>query len=143
MRIWMLFVILMFSFKVMAIEDVTIKTFKEWKSEKVQSALQQVVEQKSKFSALQRQGTTSKDVLSRLSQAEFNLEIARDLTVSDYFDIYMKSQDNYEKSVTDLSARLSPNEVAEMLLHFNKANKAPASLDNHDLKIAEEPRSLN
>lgn len=143
MRLMIILLSLMFSMGALATEITEVKTFKEWKSEKVQDAIQKVVEHKTKFSALQRQGNTSKDMLSRLSQAEFNLEISRDLTVSDYFDIYLKSQENFEKTVALLATKLSPNEVAEMLIHFSNSTKVTPSLENHEVKIAEELKSSN
>lgn len=63
---------------------------------------------------------------SRIEQAQMNLEIAQDLAVKDYMDIYLskfKSRD----VIVDVARRMSPEEMAEVLLSYQKLSDVAAA----------------
>lgn len=55
----------------------------------------------------------------RLKQSQLNLEIAQELTVNDYFLIYL-SQFKGKDSLIEAAKRLSPDEVAELLMSYQR-----------------------
>ena len=55
----------------------------------------------------------------RLRQLEFNLEIAKGLTIHDYFALYLKGKSKDE--VTLAVAKLKPSEVSELLMAYKES----------------------
>ncbi len=58
------------------------------------------------------------DEAEKLMQLEFNLEIARGLTIHDYFALYLKnmSREDMAKAIE----KLSPDELSELLIAYKK-----------------------
>lgn len=56
---------------------------------------------------------------SRIEQAQMNLEIAQDLTVNDYLQIYL-SRFRSRDSLLDVARRMGPDEVADLLVAYQK-----------------------
>ncbi len=57
---------------------------------------------------------------SRVEQARLNLEIAQDLTINDYLQIYLSQFKNPEV-LRDVARRMNPDEVADLLMAYQKA----------------------
>lgn len=53
----------------------------------------------------------------RLQQARLNLEIAQELTVSDYFVLYL-SQFKDREAFVEAAKKLTPEDMADLLMHF-------------------------
>lgn len=71
----------------------------------------------------------------RLRQLEFNLEIAKGLTIHDYFALYLKNKSKAQ--VASVIEKLSPDELSELLVAYRKslygapeAPPAPAPAQN-------------
>ncbi|MBY0553005.1 hypothetical protein K2P97_00655 [bacterium] len=109
-----------------------VQSFREWKSAKVQDAQLRVkfLKQKIKPEASTAMGTqdpnlamksvTSEAGLSRelndqLEREILNLSLTQDLTMSDYFVGYLTKQASLDLAIRDLSTRLTPEEVAELM----------------------------
>jgi hypothetical protein len=56
---------------------------------------------------------------SRVEQARMNLEIAQDLTINDYLQIYL-SHFKTPDVLRDVARRMNPDEVAELLIAYQK-----------------------
>ncbi len=56
---------------------------------------------------------------NRVDQARMNLEIAQDLTINDYLQIYL-SQFKSAEVLRDVARRMNPDEVAELLFAYQK-----------------------
>lgn len=52
--------------------------------------------------------------------AQARLQAARELTVQDYFEIYLNSQPNREKAFEEVAKKLSSEEMADLLLAYSK-----------------------
>lgn len=58
---------------------------------------------------------------NRVEQARMNLEIAQDLTINDYLQIYL-SQFKTADVLRDVARRMNPEEVAELLIAYQKTS---------------------
>ncbi len=56
---------------------------------------------------------------SRIEQAQMNLEIAQDLTVNDYLQIYL-SRFRSREALLDVARRMAPEDVVDLLLSYQK-----------------------
>lgn len=56
---------------------------------------------------------------NRVEQARMNLEIAQDLTINDYLQIYL-SQFKSPEVLRDVARRMNPDEVTELLIAYQK-----------------------
>lgn len=54
-------------------------------------------------------------------QAKNNVEIARKLTVQDYFVLYLDRQEDRQKAFKEVSTKLSSKEMAELLLAYSNS----------------------
>lgn len=61
---------------------------------------------------------------SRLQQAQLNLEVATELTINDYFVLYL-SQFDSETAMREAAKKLSPDEVAELMIAFRRQLQLP------------------
>jgi hypothetical protein len=55
-----------------------------------------------------------------LSQAQFNLDTVKDLSVNDYFSLYLLNQEDKKTAFTVVAAKLTPDEMAELMLAYDK-----------------------
>ncbi|MBX2996277.1 MAG: hypothetical protein KF681_15735 [Bdellovibrionaceae bacterium] len=98
----------------------TLKSFREWKSEKIQASLAQVDQTTRRVQdlRLKAQSPAQKNALEnveqQLSQEEWNLEIAQDLTVTDYLVLYLASQ-NVSGKFNEAAGKLTSDETAQVL----------------------------
>ena len=93
-----------------------IKGFQEWKNEKLQAVFLQANLVRSQINrATMESNIKLKESLERqLQQLRWNGEVARDLTVADYFSLYLSQQtqsDRFQQAATKLSLQ----EIAELM----------------------------
>ena len=112
----------------------TYKSFREWKAAMIASSVeklnqsQQALNQKRRLSALATDPNSiykSKPEAGLSSQLEelqqqaekdqYQLSIAKDLTISDYFVGYLTLQKDLSATITEVSSRLSAEEIAELM----------------------------
>jgi hypothetical protein len=98
-----------------------LKSFKDWKDGKIQAAAAQVEQTKGQLSLLRLRAHGSTNLMSavqnleqQLSQEEWNLEVARDLSVTDYLVLYLAQQGSPAK-LAEAAKQLSPEETAQVL----------------------------
>ncbi len=56
-----------------------------------------------------------------LSQAQFNLEVVKDLSVKDYFILYLSKQENRQEAYRIAATKLEPSELAELMSAYEQS----------------------
>lgn len=95
----------------------TLLTYQQWKADKISTALEGVQRSTREQSAQlnMRNSKEKSNLQGQASQAQFQLEIARDLTFNDYTVLYLAKHPQRSRAVEILSMKMSPKEVAELL----------------------------
>lgn len=102
------------------------KSYREWKSEKVQEAQTRIDGLKVKLSdkkdpnMAKSTGTEATDVETakietQIRREEVSLETAKELTVSDYFAGYLTKLSDKKSAFKEVAGRLTAEEVAELM----------------------------
>ena len=107
--------------------DFNVRSYKEWKAVKIQEVQVRLDAYRGRL-ALRRNdpqvmraiSMTGRDLESQRLEfqirSEINaLEIAKDLTVSDYFAGYLAKMNNRQQAFKSVASRLTPEEVAELM----------------------------
>lgn len=110
---------------------VSVKGFKEWKNEKVQSAIKKVTITKAQieYKKLNKQifrkteAGLGKDIdieklESQLKSDLFALDAAQQLGVQDYFAIYLTKLENKNEAFKEAAQKMNSDEVAELINAF-------------------------
>lgn len=126
-----------------------IKSYREWKTDKVQEVETRVLGLKSRLS--QRKGdpnlaraagaTEGKDLESQrleiqIRNEQMSLEMAKELTVSDYFAGYLTRVSDKSSAFKEVAGKLSAEEVAELMTAYadsvfgTQSGSLPASAQN-------------
>lgn len=108
-----------------------IKSYKEWKNEKVQDAIKRITITKAQieYKKLNKQvfqkteATLGKDINierleSQLKNDLFSLEVAQQLSVQDYFAIYLTKLDNRNEAFKEAAQKMNSEEIAELINAF-------------------------
>lgn len=134
-------------------QEVRIKSYREWKSEKVQEALTRVISTKTQLQIAKNKdpnlahrkgteavsGTALEKLEEQLADEQNSLEIARDLSVSDYFAGYLNRVPNKKAAFTEVALKLTPEEVAELMAAYAnsvfgaRTSELPPSASAHSL----------
>jgi len=131
-----------------------VKSYREWKTEKVSQASVRVNTVKARLDpnlALNRtkgqvEGTLTKDLatdkLERMLRAEqYDLDLAKDLSVTDYFVGYLTKVQDKKAAFQEVAGKLSPEEVAELMTAYANSvfgahqSDLPASASNVSKEI--------
>lgn len=129
MNRWITAVVFMVSFSFLGQASAmtsTVKSFETWKSEKIAQAQEQVKATKQQLILQgQRQADKNRDqtlrsLYSQLNQDEWNLEVTKDLAVTDYIALYL-SQQTSETRHLEAAGRLTIQEVAEVIEAYSRA----------------------
>lgn len=138
--------------------SVGVKSYREWKTEKVSQASVRVSSLKAQLDnnkkapgidpnlAMNRtkahlEGTPGKDIandrLERMLRAEqYDLDLAKDLSVTDYFVGYLTKVQDKKAAFQEVAGKLSPEEVAELMTAYANSvfgahqSDLPASASN-------------
>ncbi len=109
------------------------KSFREWKSEKVQVALGKVTATKTKIQIAKNKdpnlgrsksnleavsGANSESLEEQLEQDQATLEMAKDLSVTDYFVGYLTKLQNKKAAFNEVAGKLTAEEVAELMAAY-------------------------
>lgn len=106
---------------------VELLSFKDWKQQKIQAAKTQVFSNVSMNTEAQG---LSIGKINKINQLRWNLEVAEDLSVSDYLLLYLSQQKNLNR-YKEAATKLSIDEVASLLeayAHAVEGNK-PSGTD--------------
>jgi len=93
-----------------------IKGFQEWKAEKIQASAQQMTLLKFQIQKSQAEGNKKNvEVFEKqLDQIKWNLEVVQDLSVTDYFVLYL-SQHPHPERFSIAATKMSTKEVAQLM----------------------------
>lgn len=93
-----------------------IKGYQEWKGEKIQLALNQGISIRAQIQKAQSEGNKKlADSLERQqNQINWNVDVARDLSVTDYFVLYLSQQPQADR-FQQAAQKMSTKEVAELI----------------------------
>jgi hypothetical protein len=93
-----------------------VKGYQEWKQEKVQVAMTQGIAVRAQLiKAAAENNRKQVEILERqLAQLNWNVEVARDLSVTDYFVLYLSQQPNADR-FQQAAQKMSTKEVAELI----------------------------
>jgi hypothetical protein len=99
----------------------SIKGYQEWKREKIQLAQGQVSSLHAQIFKAQAEGNKKlvENLERQSAQLHWNMEVAQDLSVTDYFVLYLSQQsqpDRFQQS----AAKMSTREVAELIEAYAK-----------------------
>ena len=64
------------------------------------------------------EGGLSTELQNQLEREMLSLSMSHDLTISDYFVGYLTKQTSLEVAIRDVSARMTPDEVADLMVAF-------------------------
>jgi len=129
------------------------KSYREWKTQRVQDAQTKVLTVRTQIDArkatrgtdpnmaLPRRafeaGEPGADRLERqLRQEQYDLDVAKDLSVTDYFVGYLIKVQDKKSAIQDVASKLSPDEVAELMMAYANSvfgahtSDLPASASN-------------
>lgn len=113
-----------------------IKSYNEWKKSKITEienkikALREKISNQSvrkigsskdpnmALSKTEFEGGLSSELQSQLEREMLSLSMSHDLTISDYFVGYLTKQTSLEVAIRDVSARMTPDEVADLMVAF-------------------------
>lgn len=116
-----------------AVETHKTKSFREWKSEKVQDALGKVTVTKTKIqiaktkdpnltrrkAALEASsGANAETLEEQLEQDQATLDMAKDLSVTDYFVGYLTKLQDKKAAFNEVAGKLTAEEVAELMAAY-------------------------
>jgi hypothetical protein len=109
----------------------TVKSYREWKNEKVQLAIKKVTITKAQieYRKLNKQFLQkSKPVPAKDPETDrldallkndlYSLEVAQELSVTDYFAIYLTKQENKTDAYKEAAAKMTPDEVGQLIKAF-------------------------
>ena len=112
----------------------SLKSFLEWKNDKIHAASSQVENSKADLRAVKTRAAGAKGYASAVRSAEqqvtqerWNLEVAQDLTVTDYIVLYLAHQGSPGK-FNEAASKLTPEQTAQVLEAYIRSMGAfPAS----------------
>lgn len=106
-----------------------VKGFREWKNEKIQTVQNQTLNLRNQIlkSNLEGNKKNSEALERQLSQVQFNLEVVRDLSVTDYFVLYLSKQSQADR-FQQAAQKMTTHEVAELMEAYadTLSNSAPS-----------------
>jgi hypothetical protein len=108
----------------------SIKGFYEWKNEKIQAAGNQISLTRVQIQKAQADlnKKTVEGLEKQLDQLKWNMEVAQDLSVTDYFVLYLSQQTQSDR-FTQAAARLTTKEVAELMQAYaNTLGSSPSEV---------------
>lgn len=102
-----------------------LKSFRDWKADKVQAAQNQVEKTTKYMIALKVRGTLNEkqreSLEQQIAQEQWNVEVAQDLSVMDYLVLYLAQQGGPGK-FNEAATKLTADETAQVLEAYVRSN---------------------
>lgn len=128
--------------KDLALDEARIQSYRSWKAERIQSVLGRIGTQRAVLVKAQTEG--KKDIALQaerlLKQEEWNLEVAQDLSVSDYIVLYLSGQSASNKFY-QAAQQMTVAETSELIEAFARET-GPAGDQPSGAKISVDAQSL-
>lgn len=115
--------------------------FKDWKTARVEEARQQLDKLQADLQTTPAAKAPAAKFArgdQKLQQAQFNVEIAQELTIGDYFNLYV-SQLKDRSSFLDAAKKLSADETADLLVAYQKLLSAGPQGSDVSLPLLASP----
>ncbi len=126
-----------------ASEKASLKSYRQWKNDKIQEAMAKVTfskslievrkiaqTSKSKMEAVTMKDLNTTQIESQIKADLMALEMAKDLTVSDYFAGYLSKLPHRSDAVKEIAQKMTSEEVAELMMAYSNSlfGSSPAGL---------------
>jgi hypothetical protein len=111
------------------ITELGVMGFQSWRASRIEEARFNLDRMSSKVLADKIDGSKGQKTTRpdhRLDQARLNVEIAQELTIHDYFQLYL-NQFKGKDALLEAAKKLSPEDVAELLSLYKKSLGADSS----------------
>jgi len=128
---------------------VEIKSFKDWKQERIQESVLKVSEIKARIEQKKRniqsanQSVKTEAGVDRLSgflnQEQQNLEMNKQLGVSDYFLMYLTGLPQNKDVYTKAASQMTSSEMGELMLLYAQ-QLSPESISSEDPNLAQDAK---
>ena len=115
-----------------------VMSYREWKISKIHESESRLKDLKARTkdpNLAQKMGAEAgltEELQSEIELESTNLSLSKDLTISDYFVGYLTKQGSLNTAVKNVAGRLSPPEVAELMLayaeHFSRLQPSTVKL---------------
>ncbi len=106
--------------------------FQSWKNNRVDEAKTTLERLNSQEKSSEKKSGKSSNKTARpdqkIQQAQINLELAQELTVNDYFVLYL-SQFKQKDAFIEAAKKLSADETAELMMSYQKRLSGPDPVD--------------
>ncbi|MBL7669116.1 MAG: hypothetical protein JNM39_01405 [Bdellovibrionaceae bacterium] len=93
----------------------TAKSFKEWKDQKIQEIQTRIDLLQARIDSQLPTDTNLGQLKTQLKNDSYSLEMAKELTVSDYFVAYLAKLENRRETYKEIAARMSADEIADLM----------------------------
>jgi hypothetical protein len=99
-----------------------VKSYREWKAQRVQVASSQIGILKVRLAAAQMmvQKGQAENLKKEMDQEQWNLDVAKDLSVTDYFVLYLSQIPDTDR-FKQAAARMNVTEIEEMMKAYSEA----------------------
>ena len=141
------------SIQTSAVKPSSYKSFREWKSQRVQDAQSKILVIRTQIDSRKAARGTDPNLAQgrkgfeagepgvtllerQLRQEQYDLEMAKDLSVTDYFVGYLTKVQDKKSAIQDVASKLTPEEVAELMMAYANSvfgahtSDLPASASN-------------
>lgn len=98
--------------------ETSVVGFQSWKSARVDEARNALEKLQDAVSAKDKK-LKNKPVDPKVQQAQVGVAIAQELTVNDYFLLYLR-QFKHKEALVEAAKKLSPDEIADLLIAYQK-----------------------
>lgn len=104
--------------------NTAVKSYREWKQSKISEAegrvknLKETLLKSKGLSLSATEAGLSSNLQTMLDKEEMLFSMAQDLTITDYFVGYLTKQKSVSQAIKEVSTRLSPEEVAELMTAY-------------------------
>lgn len=102
--------------------------FQAWKTQRIDEARTTLEKIQAEAQPQAAKPQEAKKKYQQFQQAQLNLQIVQELTISDYFTLYL-SQLKDRSSMLDAARKLSADEIADLMVAYQKALSPSASND--------------
>lgn len=112
-------------------------SYKEWKSQKIHTCGDHLKSLKVKFAKASKDSESAKDIDQEMTQENWRLEVAKELTIKDYMILYVAPQltpENASQRLKEIAAMLSKEEIAQVLETYVQL-LSPTQAANRQMRI--------
>lgn len=122
MKLTLIGLILCLCFGGIAQAATPVKSYREWKAQKIQVASSQIGLLKARIASAQIIGhkEQSENIKKQIDQEQWNLDVAKDLSVTDYFVLYLSQIPDADR-FKQAAVRMSVTEIEEMMKAYSEA----------------------